>query len=81
MEETLPAGFPHETVLDREAAVARAFELAKNCGRRAVVLLLAKGSDATQHVANGYEHVETDSALAARHIAELNSPQRKSSTC
>lgn len=81
MEETLPAGFPHETVLDREAAVARAFDLAKSCGRRAVVLLLAKGSDATQHVANGYEHVETDSALAARHIAELNSRQRKSSTC
>ncbi len=69
MEEALPAGFPHETVLDREEAVARAFELAENCGRRAVVLLLAKGSDTTQHVANGYEHVESDSSLAARFVA------------
>ncbi len=69
MEQALPAGFPHETVLDREAAVARAFELAETCGRRAVVLLLAKGSDDTQHMANGYVHVETDSALAERAVA------------
>ena len=69
MEQALPAGFPHETVLDREAAVARAFELAETCGRRAVVLLLAKGSDDTQHVANGYVRVETDSALAERAVA------------
>ncbi len=69
MEEALPAGFPHETVLDREAAVARAFELAETCGRRAVVLLLAKGSDDTQHMADGYVHVETDSALAERAVA------------
>lgn len=69
MEESLPAGFPHETVIDREAAVARAFELAEACGQRAVVLLLAKGSDATQHVADGYERVETDSSLASRFVA------------
>lgn len=69
MERALPTGFPHETVLDREEAVARAFELAETCGRRAVVLLLAKGSDATQHVADGYVRVETDSALAARFVA------------
>ncbi|MDO4849910.1 MAG: UDP-N-acetylmuramoyl-L-alanyl-D-glutamate--2,6-diaminopimelate ligase [Coriobacteriia bacterium] len=69
MEEALPAGFPHETVLDREAAVARAFELAETCGRRAVVLLLAKGSDDTQHMADGYVHVETDSELAKRAVA------------
>ena len=69
MEESLPAGFPHETVLDREAAAARAFELAEASERRAVVLLLAKGSDATQHVATGYDAVETDSSLAARFVA------------
>ena len=69
MEEALPAGFPHETVLDRAAAIDHAFDLAEKCGRRAVVMLLGKGSDATQHVANGYEDVETDSALATRHIA------------
>lgn len=69
MEEALPAGFPHETVLDRAAAIDHAFDLAEKCGRRAVVMLLGKGSDATQHVANGYEDVETDSVLAARHIA------------
>ena len=69
MEEALPADFPHETVLDRAAAIDHAFDLAEKCGRRAVVMLLGKGSDATQHVANGYEDVETDSALAARHIA------------
>lgn len=69
MEEALPAGFPHETVLDRAAAIDHAFDLAEKCGRRAVVMLLGKGSDATQHVADGYEDVETDSALAARYIA------------
>ena len=69
MEEALPAGFPHETVLDRAAAIDRAFDIAEKCGRRAVVMLLGKGSDATQHVANGYEDVETDSVLAARYIA------------
>ena len=51
------------------AAIDHAFDLAEKCGRRAVVMLLGKGSDATQHVANGYEDVETDSVLAARHIA------------
>ena len=69
MEASLPQGFPRETVLDREQAAARAFEIAGGCGRRAVVLLLAKGSDATQHVADGYETVETDSSLAARFVA------------
>ncbi len=69
MAESLPQGFPYETVLDREQAAARAFELAEACGRRAVVLLLAKGSDNTQHVANGYETVETDSSLAERFVA------------
>ena len=69
MEEALPAGFPHETVLDRAAAIDRAFDIAEKCGRRAVVMLLGKGSDATQHVANGYEDVGTDSVLAARYIA------------
>ncbi len=72
MEKSLPEGFSHETVLDREEAAARAFDLAaESCGRgeHAVVLLLAKGSDATQHVANGYAPVETDSSLAARLVA------------
>lgn len=72
MEKALPAGFLHETVLDREQAVGRAFELAQGCGRRAVVLLLAKGSDATQHVAHGYDPVQTDSTLAARFVADYD---------
>ncbi len=72
MAESLPQDFPYETVLDREQAAARAFELAQACGRRAVVLLLAKGSDDTQHVANGYETVETDSSLAARFVADYD---------
>ena len=76
METALPEGFPHETVLDREEAVARAFDLAEKCGRRAVVLLLAKGCDSTQHVAHGYEHVETDSALAARYVAAHDAATR-----
>ncbi|WP_321973148.1 UDP-N-acetylmuramyl-tripeptide synthetase [Paratractidigestivibacter sp.] len=72
MEESLPEGFAHETVLDREEAAARAFDLAAEHiadGGRAVVLLLAKGSDATQHMADGYAPVETDSSLAERHVA------------
>ena len=67
MERAIPEDFPHEIVLDREEAVARAFELA--APQRSVVLLLAKGSDATQHMATGFVPCATDSELAAAGVA------------
>ena len=47
--------------------MARAFELA--APQRSVVLLLAKGSDATQHMATGFVPCATDSELAAAGVA------------
>lgn len=67
MERSLPAGFPHEIVVDREQAAERAFELAR--GRRSVVLLLAKGHEAYQHTARGFEPCTSDCELAARGVA------------
>ena len=67
MERALPAGFPHEIVVDRERAAERAFELAE--GRRSVVLLLAKGHEAYQHTRNGFEPCVSDCELAARGVA------------
>lgn len=72
MEASLPEGFPHEIVIDREKAAARAFELAESSGKRAVVLLLAKGVETTQHVANGYAPVTSDADLAAHYVADYD---------
>ena len=67
MERSLPEGFPHEIVVDRERAAERAFELAE--GRRSVVLLLAKGHEAYQHTRAGFEPCASDCELAARGVA------------
>ena len=67
MERSLPEGFPHEIVVDRERAAERAFELAE--GRRSVVLLLAKGHEAYQHTRDGFEPCVSDCELAARGVA------------
>lgn len=70
MEAALPKGFSHEVIVDREAAVRQAFSLAEaDKDHRYVILLLAKGSDATQHVADGYAPYASDSALAAELVA------------
>ena len=67
MERALPDGFPHEVVIDREEAAARAFELAE--GRRSVVLLLAKGHETRMHMRDGYVPCLSDGELARRGIA------------
>lgn len=72
MEESLPQGFSHQIEVDREKAVGLAFDLARTHaekGGRCVVLLLAKGADATQHTARGWEPIASDSELAARLVA------------
>ncbi len=66
MERALPAGFPHEVVIDREAAARRAFELAE--GRRSVVLLLAKGHETYQHTREGFVPCASDCELARRGV-------------
>lgn len=67
MERSLPAGYPHEIVVDREEAAERAFELAE--GHKSVVLLLAKGHEAYQHTRDGFEPCASDCELAARGVA------------
>lgn len=67
MEAALPAGFPHEVVLDRERAAERAFELAE--GQRSVVLLLAKGHERYQHTREGFVPCASDCELAERGVA------------
>lgn len=66
MERSLPEGFPHEIVVDRERAAERAFGLAD--GQRAVVLLLAKGHEAYQHTREGFVPCVSDCELARRGI-------------
>lgn len=61
-----PAGVAHEVVYDREAAVARAFELAGE--GPAVVLLLGKGDETRQHRGDEYPEVTSDLALARMHL-------------
>ena len=68
MEGSLPAGFPHEIVIDRERAARRAFELAE--GRRAVVLLLAKGHEAYQLTREGFVPCVSDCELARRGVED-----------
>ena len=67
MERSLPGGYPHEIVIDREAAAARAFELAE--GEKSVVLLLAKGHEAYQLTRDGFVPCVSDCELARRGVA------------
>lgn len=72
MERSLPEGFPHDVVIDREQATERAFALAEqhiDAGGRAVVLLLAKGHETYQHTKAGFEPCPSDCELAARGVA------------
>lgn len=62
MERELPEGFPHEVIIDREAAARRAFELADDA--RSVVLLLAKGHEAYQLTREGFVPCLSDRELA-----------------
>ena len=67
MERSLPQGYPHEIVIDREAAAARAFELAE--GEKSVVLFLAKGHEAYQLTRDGFVPCVSDCELARRGVA------------
>ena len=69
MERALPEGFPHEIVIDREAAAQRALELAEESDGRAVVLLLAKGHEAYQLTKDGFVPCVSDRELARRGVA------------
>ena len=69
MERSLPESFPHDVVIDREQAAARAFELAEKGPGRSVVLLLAKGHETYQHTRAGFEPCPSDCELAARGVA------------
>ena len=69
MERSLPEGFPHDVVIDREQAAARAFELAEATPGRAVVLFLAKGHEKYQLTRAGFEPCPSDCELAARGVA------------
>lgn len=68
MERALPEGFPHEVVLDREAAAERAFALAEAHDGRSVVLLLAKGHEAYQLTRDGFVPCVSDRELARRGV-------------
>ena len=73
MERSLPAGFPHDVVINREQAAARAFELAR--GQRSVVLLLAKGHETYQLTKAGFEPCPSDCELAARGVRAYDEQQ------
>lgn len=68
MERSLPEDFPHEIVVDREQAAARAFELAEAAPGRSLVLLLAKGHEKYQLTRAGFEPCLSDCELAARGV-------------
>lgn len=53
MMEATPKGTSCEVVLDRASAITRAFELARDDGREAVICVLGKGHEARQLRANG----------------------------
>lgn len=72
MERSLPEGFPHDVVLDREKAVDLAFREAAEHEGRSVVMLLGKGCERSQLMAEGPVACVTDSELAARSIAKLD---------
>ena len=69
MERSLPAGFPHDVVIDREQAATRALELAEAAPGRSMVLLLAKGHERYQLTRAGFEPCASDCDLAARGVA------------
>ena len=54
MADATPAGTPYEVILDREAAVRRATELAYEGEGPAIVCLLAKGDETRQHEGNDF---------------------------
>ena len=63
-----PVGVPCEVVPDREQAVARAFELAREQDGPSVVLLLAKGDEETMHRGDEYPTIKSDLAIAREEL-------------
>lgn len=59
-----PEGTHFEAIADRRAAIARAFEVAREDAKPAVVCLLAKGDERYQHRGNDFEPVESDLQIA-----------------
>lgn len=67
-----PASVAHEIICDREAAIARAFAAAQDCGEAgAVILLLAKGDETRQHRGDEYPEVKSDLTVARELMENL----------
>jgi UDP-N-acetylmuramoyl-L-alanyl-D-glutamate--2,6-diaminopimelate ligase len=63
MREATPAGTSCEVILDRSDAIRRGIQLARECGRPAVVCVLGKGHEARQLRANGPAAMVPDGKL------------------
>ena len=63
MEAATPSGVPCETVLDREDAVRRAVDIAYELGTPAVVCVLCRGTEPTQHRGTRFEPAPLDADL------------------
>ena len=72
MAASIPANFPHEIILDRDAAAMRAYEVAREHTGEAMVLLLAKGYEQDQHIGEKFVPCTPDPVLARTIIADYN---------
>lgn len=63
MERATPEGVACETILDREEAVHRAVELAREGGADTVICLLCRGTEPTQHRGTRFVPVKLDTDL------------------
>ena len=79
MADATPAGTPYEVILDREAAVRRATELAYEGEGPAIVCLLAKGDETRQHEGNDFVPCRPDGDIfqdaVREHAAKAKSEQ------
>ncbi len=69
MEASTPEGTPCETILDRAEAVQRAVDLAFAEDGGAVVCLLCRGTEPTQHRGHAFVPVKLDAELFAEAVA------------
>ena len=61
-------GCPCEVVVDRQAAIKKAISSAKP---NTVIVMTGKGREEYMHRADGYEPIESDSALAEKYLREI----------
>ncbi|OFK22150.1 Mur ligase family protein [Olsenella sp. HMSC062G07] len=70
LSQATPPDTPHDIVLDREAAIRRAVDLAFSSPTGALVCLLAKGDETLQHKGDAFVPCETDATLFRRAVAD-----------